>query len=119
MSRAWAGAWPDTITLGDAADEIDFDLFVGDDEHLVLVKTTLPIADLPVYDLSHFDDDAEDRTGRLMDGLRGGPEDVPPVVVLSGKRVSFAGMRDGHHRVAIAAVKGWARVPAYVPAGAR
>ncbi|MEU7802691.1 hypothetical protein AB0B10_25865 [Micromonospora arborensis] len=106
----WGNAWQDEITLGDAAEEMEFDLFAGDDLQLVLVKSAVAVADLPIYGLEELrDNDAEDRTGRLDDGLLSGGEFVPPVVVLPGE-----GLRDGHHRAALAYEAGRASVPAYV-----
>src|SRR5690349_19258572 len=106
LGRGWADDWPETITLGDAADEIEFDLFVGDDEELVLVKRIVAPGDHYAYTTAELDDnDAEDRTSRLQGGLWGSPHLVPPVVILPGE-----GLRDGHHRVAIAHEAGLTRI---------
>lgn len=108
----WAASWPDRITLGDAADRIDFDLFDGDDAGLILVKQLVPVAGLVTYTLAELADiDAEDRTGSLVHGLATAPERVPPVVLLG----DTGGLRDGHHRAAIAERDGLAHVPAYAP----
>lgn len=109
-AQRWGDAWPNEIRLEDAAEEMDFDLYEGDDLGLVLAKSTIAVADLPIHDLDELrDNDAEDRTARLEDGLLSGGEHVPPVVVLPGE-----GLRDGHHRVALAAGAGRERVPVYV-----
>jgi hypothetical protein len=117
----WAADWPDTITLGEAADEIGFDLFgytpadpngrwpemAGDDEDLVLHKRLIPVD--PRYSRSMLEqNDTEDFFGRIEDGLYSGGHHVPPVVDLSTE-----GLRDGNHRMVVAREMGLTHIPAY------
>ncbi len=118
IAEGWGANWPDTITLGEAAELIDFDSYQGDDLDLVLVKQEVAAADYYEVTLEGLVwNDSEDRAGRLWEGLGKCPESVPPIVVLDGggERVAFEGIRDGHHRVAIAHEFGRPSVPAYVP----
>jgi hypothetical protein len=110
----WAASWPERITLRDAADEIGFDLFDGDDEDLHLAKTWIKVTDVVAYSVAELEaNDADDRFGPLEAGLLAGGHNVPPVVVLP-----VEGMRDGHHRALLAQAAGYDRIPAYVPARA-
>ncbi|TDC02664.1 hypothetical protein E1091_00235 [Micromonospora fluostatini] len=107
----WAARWPERITLDEAAEEISFDVFQGDPEGtILLVKVLVPVAGLVTWTLEALaDNDSEDRTGRLEDGLLAGGGCVPPVVILPS-----SGLADGNHRVALAEQGGRAHVPAYV-----
>lgn len=109
----WAESWPDLITVGSAADLIGFDLFAGDDPDAVLVRGWEDPAEHQTYTLDELaDNDAEDHTTPLEDGLATGGHDVPPVVVVD----PHEGLRDGNHRVALATEAGLDRVPVYAPA---
>ena len=111
IGSEWAAAWPDTITLDEAAEEIDFDLFEGDDPSMVLTKGQVLVNDVAAY--SHAEmaaNDTDDRFEPLEAALAAGGRHVPPVVVLPGE-----GLRDGHHRVALAQRAGLTTIPAYLP----
>lgn len=111
VTGTWGSDWPDQTTLGEAAEEMDFDLFNDDDPGLVLVKALVDVADVAGYSIADLqDNDAEDRFSRLGDGLVCGGKHVPPVVLLGGD------LRDGAHRAAIAEAAGLTRIPAYVAA---
>ncbi len=116
--NGWAAGWPPTLTLGEAADLIDFDLYRGENPAMLLTLATVPArryAALTLADLTSesYDGDAV-RLESLMDGLTECPENVPPVVLLSEEE----GLRDGYHRAALAKAHGRTHIPAYVPATA-
>ena len=111
IGSEWAAAWPDAITLDRAAEEIDFDLFDDDDPSMVLVKGRVPVADVAAYSYAELaGNDTQDRFEPLEAALAAGAREVPPVVVLPGE-----GLRDGHHRAALAQMAGLTTIPAYLP----
>ncbi|WP_331751115.1 hypothetical protein OG215_37825 (plasmid) [Streptomyces globisporus] len=109
----WGATWPRTLTLGDAADLIGFDLYADDDPDTELTRTTVPTDEIGfLYTREYLEDnDAEDRFTPLQTGFDTGAHEVPPVVVLPGE-----GLRDGAHRTALAVERGCTHVSAYVAA---
>ncbi|MFE1189898.1 hypothetical protein [[Kitasatospora] papulosa] len=112
----WGAAWRMTLTLGEAADLIGFDLYGDDDLGTELTRVRVPIDEIGLlYTREKLEaNDAEDRFTRLEAGLDAGAHEVPPVVVLPGE-----GLRDGAHRTALAVERGWTHVTAYVPVPTR
>lgn len=108
----WGAAWRMTLTLGEAADLIGFDVYGDDDPGTELTRARVPIDEIGLlYPREWLEaNDAEDRFTPLEAGLDAGAHEVPPVVVLPGE-----GLRDGAHRTALAVERGWTHVTAYVP----
>lgn len=109
----WGAAWRRTLTLGEAAELIGFDVYAGDDLDTELTRATVPIDEIGLLCTREEldDNDAEDRFSSLEAGFDAGAHEVPPVVVLPGE-----GLRDGAHRTALAVERGCTYVSAYVPA---
>jgi hypothetical protein len=105
----WGNNWPETITLGEAADKIRFDLYVGDDDATVLTKTMVDVGPLyKIYGTFLWDDWNVEAMEEIAYGLDTNPGEVPPVVFDAEGR-----FRDGHHRLWVSHQRDFKQMPAY------
>lgn len=112
LGAQWGSEWPQTITLGEAAKSMNFELEDGENTGQVLHKTSLPMSsiDHTLKGSGVGTTDTEDRMSPIRSAFKSGPSKLPPVVPQGPDS-----LRDGHHRIKAAKEFGASHVAAYVP----